>query len=286
MASAHGAEAALLVGACRDAVNPDRRSPGAPGFAHTSSGTPALDRSISLIGFAPQGATSIIKGFNPVNPHNGSTIVATVFWLASENIVDSVSDYLTTSIPRPPVPGNPFTLVEYVTVDGISMATYVATNVQNFPDGYSAPAQDSIYAVQANFRTSVTNVGLLLSAWTGVEPVFASALGAHRSLAGSASTQTLIGPGALTVGANSLVYAAVVSNAVVGSEPPGPPFAIVRDPNTGPLSVADATIKAEAVSGVPAEMIRAVPVMDGTQAAYTSSRSSRGSWRACRTCTP
>jgi len=98
----------------------------------------------------------IIKGFNPTNPHNGDAIIATFFWLGSTNIIDSVTDVLTTGGAYTPV-GNTYTLVEYVTAGGMSMATYVATDVHSFPDGFTGLAQDSILAVAAHLSQPVTH---------------------------------------------------------------------------------------------------------------------------------
>jgi len=50
---------------------------------------------------------------------------------------DSVVDVLTTS-PYTRV-GNSFTLVEFVRAGNYSMATYIATNIQNFPDPNTDP---------------------------------------------------------------------------------------------------------------------------------------------------
>src|SRR3989442_15133113 len=123
--------AALLAAACSDAVGPERRAPRAPQFAAASSGI-VLDQSNGTLSTFPSGTTRIIKGFNPTNPHLGDAIIATFFWLGSTNIIDSVTDVLS-SAPLTPV-GNRYQLVEYVSAGGMSMATYVATNVQNFPD--------------------------------------------------------------------------------------------------------------------------------------------------------
>src|SRR5881394_2524895 len=79
--------------------------------------------------------------------------------------------------------GNTYTLVEYVTAGGYSMATYVATNVQNFPD--PNPDNASVLNVDAIFSSQVTDAGVSLSAWTGVNAVEAQAMGAHRSASGS-----------------------------------------------------------------------------------------------------
>jgi hypothetical protein len=162
----------------------------------------------------------IIKGFNPTNPHHGDAVVATFFWLGSTNIIDSVTDVLTTA-PYTPV-GNKYNLVEYVTAGGISMATYVATNVQGFPDAYGVFGGDSILAVRANLSDSVVDGGIMMKAYSGVYPIYAQALplGGHLSASGFGSALTTADPGAVTVGAGSLAYGVSVSRALVGADKP------------------------------------------------------------------
>src|SRR5207247_11406702 len=79
------------------------------------------------------------KGFDPKNPHHGDAVIATVFWLGQTNIVDSVVDFVA-STPNTRV-GNTYHPIDYVTAGGYSMATFVATNIQNFPDSSSASGQ-------------------------------------------------------------------------------------------------------------------------------------------------
>src|SRR3989441_2895456 len=110
--------AALLVAACSESFGP--KYPELAVVGGEQNGT--LNES----------GTMLIKGFNPTNPHHGDAIVATFLWLGSSNIIDAVTDVLTTT-PYTPV-GNKYTLVAYVTAGGVSIATYVATNVQNVPD--------------------------------------------------------------------------------------------------------------------------------------------------------
>jgi len=162
--------------------------------------------------------TQIIKGFNYTNAHVGDAIVATFFWLGSTNIIDSVTDVLTTN-PYSPV-GNTYRLVEYVTSGGVSMATYVAVNVQHFPDAYRDSSQDSILAVRANLSQSVTDAGIMMTAYTGVSSVYAQALGAHRSALGSGSSTTTADPGAIAVNAGALAYGVTMSNGHVGMDLP------------------------------------------------------------------
>jgi hypothetical protein len=169
------------------------------------------------IGTLNERGSFLIKGFNPTNPHNGDAIIATFFWLGSTNIIDSVTDVITTA-PYSPV-GNRYTLVDYVTAGGMSMATYIATNVQNFPDGYQRLAQDSILAVRADLSQPVEDGGVLLSAWTGANTTLAQALGAHSSAAGSGSGPTIADPGAITVETGSLAYGVTLSG-LFALEPP------------------------------------------------------------------
>src|SRR2546427_148385 len=171
--------AALLAAECSEPVGPERHAPVAADVTPAATGI-ALDQ---LNGGVGQSGNVFIKGFNPTNPHLGDAIVATFFWLGSTNIIDSVTDVLTTT-PYTPV-GNTYTLVEYVTAGGVSMATYVATNVQNFPD--PAPTDAYILAVRANLSQSVTDGGAMISAWSGVYPTLAGALGEDRAAPGSGS---------------------------------------------------------------------------------------------------
>ncbi len=206
----------LVVGACSEATGPS--SVGStdimgPSFAVAAPQNGiALDQNNGSLGYS---GTLIRKGFNPTNPHLGDAIIATFYWLGSTNIIDSVTDVLTDANFTPV--GNKFTLVEYVTSGGVSMATYVATNVQNFPDPNPG---DIVYAVQANLREPITDGGVKLSAWSGVDAVTTQPVGSHRSASGSGSTGTLAGPGAAPIGAGSLAYAVTMSNAVVTTEPP------------------------------------------------------------------
>jgi hypothetical protein len=139
--------AVLLAAACTDPVGPARHGPGALAAATGAAATGiALDQKNGTLG---EYGRMLIKGFNSTNPHNGDAILATFVWRGSNstNIIDSVTDVLTTT-PYSRV-GNTYTLVAYRNAGGLSMATYVATNVRNFPDGYNNPAGDSILAVRA-----------------------------------------------------------------------------------------------------------------------------------------
>jgi len=214
------AVAALLAAGCRDAVSPAHHSLRAPQFAAAAGTGVSLDQmsgSFSLSGM------HIGKGFVPTNPHLGDAIVATFFWLGSTNTITTVTDHLCDDVPQPsgwpgtPV-GNTYTLVDYVTTGGISMATYVATNVQNFPD--PNPDASTELCVHAIFAQPVTDAGILISAWGGVNVVSAQALGAHSSASGSGSTTTVADAGAIPVGTGALTYGVTMSNGLFGRDPP------------------------------------------------------------------
>ncbi len=209
--------AILVVGACSDAGGPatptPRRSPAA-----ASATAITLDQ---LTGIASdpiawgQGETHIGKGFDP-NPHLGDAIVVTFWWKGSSNTIIQVTDHLC-DVNSTPV-GNTYTLVDYVTRGGISMATYVATNVQGFPD--PAPTSDHMLCVHAIFSNALSEGGMLLSAYQGVDPVTAAALGDHHAAAGAGSSMTVADPGAITIGAGALAYGLTMSDGVVGTDPP------------------------------------------------------------------
>ena len=164
---------ALIAAGCSDAVSPDHRSLRTPEFATGAPTGIVLDQQNGKLG---DGGTQIWQNFEPTNPHVGDAIVATFVWLGSTNTIESVTDVLA-SAPFTPV-GNTYTLVDYVTAGGVSMATYVATNVQNFPD--AGTNTDGSLAVVANFSQPVSG-GILISAWSGVNTVTAQALGPHSS---------------------------------------------------------------------------------------------------------
>jgi len=211
-----GPAASKAVGAADSAPKSFQWTPAFATVANGPSGGIALDQQNGTLGGSGR---LLIKGFNPTNPHRGDAIVATFFWLGSTNIIDSVADVLTTAPSYTPV-GNRYTLVEYVTVGGYSMATYVATNVQNFPDPNTDPFQGDILAVGAYLSQPVSEGGVTISAWTGVNTVAAQSLGAHRSGSGSASGITAVGPGSIAIGAGALAYAVTMSNGLAGRDPP------------------------------------------------------------------
>ncbi len=209
---------ALLAGGCTERVGPER--PGLPGSEFATTADPiALDQ---VNGTFNESGTTLVKGFNPTNPHVGDAILATFFWIdptmTHTNIITSVTDRLANTAHTPV--GNTYTLVEFVSDGDVSMATYLATNVQNFPDAYSNPSGDSILVVQANLAVPVVDGGLLSSAWTGVNTVSAQALGAHRSASGTGMGTTIADPGTIPVNAGALAYAVTLSNGVVGFTTP------------------------------------------------------------------
>ena len=219
--------AAAFVAACSDAVSPPagivRGGPGLPMFdvAATGDQNGGLNQSGTVIGAR-----------FPTNPHRGDAIIATFFWLGSTNtnIIDSVTDFLTDA--NSTRVGNTYRLVEYVGAGGVSMATYVATNVQNFPDP-SDPQPTAGLAVRANLSTAVTDGGILISAWSGVADVSAE----HHSASEAGSTPTVAAPGAITIGAGSLAYGVTMSNAVVSRN--GPPQGFTNLAVQSDASIAD-----------------------------------------------
>src|SRR5439155_2565651 len=175
------------------------------------------------------------------NPHHGDAVVATFFWLGSSNIITSVTDQLANGTPV----GNTYTLVQYVQAGGISMATYVATNVQNFPD--PNPDFNTRLLVRATLSSSVADGGAMISAWSGVAATFAEAVDTSRSASGSDTTTTVAGPGAIPVRAGGLVYAVTMSNGVVGL---GGPAGFTNVTTMGDASMkADGEYAAQATAG-------------------------------------
>jgi len=237
------AAAALFAVGCTESVGPERRGVTAPRFNATGSGI-ALDQVNSTLN---EHGTVLVKGFNPTNPHVGDAIVATFFWidptLTHTNIITSVTDRLT-NVDQTPV-GNTYTLVDFVSDGTISMATYVATNVQNFPDGVTDQTGDQILAVQANLAVPVVDGGLVISAWTGVNGSFAAALGAHKAASGSGSGTTIADPGTIAVNAGALAYGVTMSNGVVNLTGPAGFTSLVRQ--TDPFMETDAEYDAEFV---------------------------------------
>jgi len=97
---------------------------------------------------------------------------------------------------------------------GVSMASYVATNVQNYP----VPGNHSseIFVVQADFSSAVSYGGILITAYRGVNSVTSQALGQHSAATGSGSSETAAAPGAVTVAAGDLVYGVTMTGTPAG----------------------------------------------------------------------
>src|SRR5213594_1015389 len=204
--------AALFAASCGESVGPQRLRP--PELATAVGAGIVLDQFTGVLG---ETGDTIGQGFNPTNPRRGDAIVATFFWAGSTNTITKVRDHLSDADQTPV--GNTYTLVEYVTVGGISMATFVATNVQGFPD--PNPDPQTVLNVDAIFSAPVTHAGVMLSAWTGIAGVSADALGAHRSASGTSTTTAVADPGTIPIDAGALAYAVTMSdNILVGHEPP------------------------------------------------------------------
>src|SRR6266550_1583560 len=204
----------LLTVGCTEAIGPTRPNATTPVFDVAAGGI-AFDVTNGTLGEGSEAV--LVKGFNPKNPHVGDAIIASFFWIGTTNIIDSVTDFLTTS-PHTRV-GNTYNLVEHATAGGVSMATYVATNAQHFPDAYSNPSGDSILAVQAYLKTPVQDGGILMSAFGGVQGVYAQALRAHQSRSGTGSASpTLADAGAVPNDAGALAYGVTMANRLAGVE--------------------------------------------------------------------
>src|SRR5258705_10468398 len=102
----------------------------------------------------------VIKGFDGGNPSPGDAIIATIVWVGAATI-DSVTDVKTTN-PYTPL-GNKYTRVQSVTAGGVTMATYMATNV-------TFPTEGSIHAVRANCSQEVSDGGVSIRSCPGVAP--------------------------------------------------------------------------------------------------------------------
>src|SRR5882762_5584810 len=208
--------AALLTIHCTNAAGPDRDAP-RPFAQIEPGGGIQLDQQNGTYG----SGKFLIKGFNPTSPHVGDAILATFFWFGAPggltgNIIDSVTDVLTTT-PYTRV-GNKYELVEFVSDGTISMATYLATNVQNFPD--AGTADNQILAVRANLKVPVTDAGVAITAWIGVASTMSQALGEHRSASGPAAllTPTIADPGAIFLNAGALAYGVSMVSPPAGLE--------------------------------------------------------------------
>ena len=219
--------AALFAAACSDAAGPapKRAGPGGPLFSFSPNG---IGQSGTANGALGETGDSLAKGFDPKNPHHGDAVIATVFWLGQTNIVDSVVDFVA-STPNTRV-GNTYHPIDYVTAGGYSMATFVATNIQNFPDSSSVSGQ--ILAVRAFMHQRVVDGGIKISAWSGIEDNFAAGLRdvAHASGAdtgGNIPAHTR----PIAVNAGGIVYTATMgaldttgAMLFTGVSAPGTPF--------------------------------------------------------------
>src|SRR5207237_9511394 len=99
---------------------------------------------------------------------------------------------------------NKYPLIHYVTAGRYSMATYVATNIQGSPDPNTDPGGGDILAVGAYLSQPVTDGGVTISAWSGVNSVAAYALAAHQSASGVGSGVTSAGTGPISTCNGSL----------------------------------------------------------------------------------
>ena len=221
----------LMVSGCSTPLGPDSKA-AAPSSA--TFGSPLFSATAGVSGFVldqwngSMNESSVnpsvcdgnnpclIKGFNPQNPHVGDVIIATFVWTGGTNVITSVTDHLT-DLARTPV-GNQYTLIRYVTDGRVSMATYVATNVQNFPD--AGTDQGQILAVRANLSQAVTDGGVVMSAYRGPRVT----IGASTAAQGSASVPTPAAPGSVAVAAGGLAYGVTMSGTLVGLEHPTAPF--------------------------------------------------------------
>jgi len=216
--------AGILSVACTESLGPPRGANdiGAPLFSFSASGI-TLHTDNGALGYTGR---LVRKGFDRrdannriIHPNPGDAIVATFYWLnpsgSTGNIIDSVRDVYTDATFTPI--GNTYHLVDFITAGGISMATYAATAVHfDSTSGY-------VFAVEADFRDSIPDGGVKMTAWTGVEDVFANALGSFHSASVSASTPTPVAPGPMTIGPGSMAYGVTLSNGGVnmGSRPAG-----------------------------------------------------------------
>jgi hypothetical protein len=176
---------------------------------------PAPGQALVLDGTLNESGSTLGQGFYPTNPNLGDAIIATFMWKGpTNNVIASVTDRLSsgTSV------GNTYDLVEYVTNGDVSMATYVATNVQNFPE--TTPGNHDALVVEANLSEPVVDGGALLSSYSGVKTSLVQALGDHHSAGDSASDVTTVDPGEIAVQPGALVYAVTLSDGMVGLERP------------------------------------------------------------------
>ncbi|HEY6808158.1 MAG TPA: hypothetical protein VI160_05155, partial [Gemmatimonadales bacterium] len=213
--------ATILAIGCQDGTAPSPTAPIAAGpriAAALAPGAPGsgivLDQQTGTLN---ESGRELAKGFNQpnANPHLGDAVVATFFWTGPATIT-SVNDFQTDAN-RTPI-GNTFHLVESVTAGGVSMATYVATNVQGYPDPASNPTV--VYAVKATLSDSVSDGGIMISAYSGVASDFTNAFGGHSSGSGASSSATVSDAGSIPINAGAVAYGVTMANALVGRDPP------------------------------------------------------------------
>lgn len=208
----------VLAAACGEPVDPSHTSATGLGGIRASIVTPngvatsiVFDQTNAGVNIGngwPAGGTHAGMQFY-ANPHLGDAIVATWVWRGTTNTISDVTDHLEDGTPV----GNHYTLVDFVTINGWAMATYIATNVSGFSD--PAPSPDKILAVHAIFPDGPLDVGEFVSAYRGVSPVTPVALAAHRIAAGVDSTTAIADPGTLPVDAGALAYAVTMADEVV-----------------------------------------------------------------------
>ena len=205
-----GLTAAVVAAACSDAVTP--KVP-VPSFSFQPNGI-TLNK---VNGSLNEPGTQLAKGFDFAgNPHHGDAVVATFYWLGPSNIVDSVIDFIADA--NNTRAGNIYHLVDSVSRSGYSMATYVATNVQNFPD--SSKVSGQILAVRAYLHQPVADGGIEISAWSGVENDFTLALGDHHSASGADTGANIVAHTApLAVNAGALAFTVTMGAADTTKSP-------------------------------------------------------------------
>src|SRR5205809_420745 len=164
----------------------------------------------------------------------------------------------------------PEPLLFSVSAGGISMATFVATNVQNIP--LANPNGEDVLASVAHLHDSVPDGGLWRSSWRGVEDVYAQALGAtHPSASGAGAAPTPAHPGTVTtVNPGALIYGVTMARPPAGVDPPAGFTRIDPFENIG-----DATLKADARYSV-----RASPGSVDPQWTWLFDQANPGTWLA------
>jgi hypothetical protein len=220
--------AAMLLASCsNDATTVRPFAVGDKAPFDVQPGPPVLDQRNGTLGF--QG-TDIRKGFNPHNPQTGDAIIATFIWQGTAtNVITSVHDQLTDGTPV----GNSYSLIEYRNQGGISMATYVALNVQNFPQGNPSdpnPDQNKVLVVVGTLSQPITAGGIMISSYKGVAT--ASAVSAHASASGAADAPSQASTGPITPGAGALIYSVSTASPGISHEPPAG-FAEITNMSTG-----------------------------------------------------